>query len=154
MFVVCDPSIVVTGVVWWTGFDEFAIALYLTLLCDHYTVLILSTQIHRYRLKLVMTNTLWQSYILFDLRINCLHESPVQREIHAMLILTTSFGGMFETMAGVEQYYCQSTSRNLKLDSYFFNSHMYTHTPENNTHIHQQNEWSGVKLPNQRRHYS
>ena len=41
-----------------------------------------------------------------DLRINCLRTSGVEgreREIHAMIRLTTSFGGVLGTMAGVEQ---------------------------------------------------
>ena len=55
-----------------------------------------------------MAKTLWQSDVLFALRINCLHqwrESGVEWiEIHSIIRLTTSFGGVLGTMAGVEQY--------------------------------------------------
>ena len=40
-----------------------------------------------------------------DLRINCLHPRVErEREIHAIIRLTTSFGGVLGTMAGVEQF--------------------------------------------------
>ena len=39
-----------------------------------------------------------------DLRINCLHPREWSLEIHAIIRLTTSFGGVLGTMAGVEQY--------------------------------------------------
>jgi len=60
--------------------------------------------LHGNRCKLVMAKTLWWSDVLFDLRINCLHPSAEWRvEIHAIIRLTTSCGGVLGTMAGVEQ---------------------------------------------------